>query len=199
MFEFLAEFWEAVPGDSPTVKWPTLVAILTVVGFVLGGIGWVIRWAIKFIQKSKKPDPETAPTEAVKIAGQSTREIAKVLARKSEEAGIAKAESGALRDQLDEKDIQIAALTKAIAALQIERATAGPENQATIDDALARLAEGRTEEATALLRTIAEEKAAAGATANREAAAGALSASRRHGVPERYAGGLVGLYQSGRT
>lgn len=96
---------------------------------------------------------------------QNARELAKILAEKAEETGSAKAEVSVLRDTVFEKDIQIAGLIGSIEALQKERLEASPEKQATIDDALSHLAEGRTEDATALLRNIAEEKAAAGEAA----------------------------------
>ena len=87
-----------------------------------------------------------------------------MLVEQTNRAQAAETEAGALRDQL-------VARTEVIEALQKERATVAPEDQATIDVALARLAEGQTEEASVLLRTIAEEKAAVGTAANREAAA----------------------------
>ena len=165
MADFISYLWDAIPGATSADKWPTLLVILTVVGLVLGWLGsffGFFRWFFSLFRKPKTPDPDTAHTEAV--ASAATGELAKQLIEQSKLAQAAETEAGALRDQID-------ALTESINSLQKERATAGPENQATIDDALTHLAEGRTEEATGLLRTIAEEKAAAGAAANREAAA----------------------------
>jgi tetratricopeptide (TPR) repeat protein len=161
MADFLKDIWEAIPGDNAATKWATLAAIAAVIMFV----GWIFG----LFTKPKKPDPDTAHTEAV--AGGATEKLAEKLIEQANRAQAAESEAGALRGQVDEQENQISALTEAIESLQERRQEASLENRATIDDALAQLAEGRAEEATALLRTIAEEKAAAGAAANREAAA----------------------------
>ena len=166
MSEFFATLWDLIPGATPADQLKSLSIFLVIIGTIVGWFSGFFTWFFGLFKKSKKPETDTAHTEAA--AGAATRELAKQLVEQAGRAQAAETEAEALRDQsLDQNSI--AALTEAIEALQKERATKEPESQATIDEALAHLAEGQTEEATVILRTIAEEKARSSAIDRRGA------------------------------
>jgi hypothetical protein len=115
MADFLKDIWEAIPGDNAATKWATLAAIAAVIMFV----GWIFG----LFTKPKKPDPDTAHTEAV--AGGATEKLAEKLIEQANRAQAAESEAGALRGQVDEQENQISALTEAIESLQERRQEKG--------------------------------------------------------------------------
>lgn len=171
--EFLQTSWtwiiEQVPilktisSDITKLKWYELLGLIAALLAILVPIWAILKLITKPFSK-KKLNPE--------ISSSSAEEIAKA-AISSYEKGKQTAEAD-LRQDLQARDQQITALTKAVEAMQTERQEAETEaEQTTIDTALAHLKEGNPSEAEAIFEEILETQSKHGQQANTQAAAAA--------------------------
>lgn len=149
---------------DPAINWLNdnryVAAIALLVGFFA---------ALKTFLPSNSPPKENKKNSS---HSSTAEDIAKA-AITSYEQGKQSAASE-LQQDLAQRDQQIAALTKAVEALQTERSEAETETeQTTIDTALAHLKDGNTSEAEAIFEEILETETKRGHEANKQAASAA--------------------------
>lgn len=163
-WSFLLDSWQTIknwvvdPANQPTI---IIIGLIAAFLAILVPIWAILKLPVKILLK-KKIEPETSTAEDIAKAAITSYEQGKQSA------------ASELQQDLAQRDQQIAALTKAVEALQTERSDAETETeQTTIDTALAHLKDGNTSEAEAIFEEILETETKRGHEANKQAASAA--------------------------